>query len=97
MSVLQSYKIQNGSSKKKTKEKLFGSSRRTKKSLTAASSDPSGVLFLSKSEVPATLIFVISLLFGISLWLKTCAFHSFQVSQDISKILITKQKPISEE
>jgi hypothetical protein len=90
MSVLQSYKIQNGSSKIKTKEKLFGSSRRTKKSLTAASSDPS-------AEVPATLIFVISLLFGISLWLKTCAFHSFQVSQDISKILITKQKPISEE
>jgi hypothetical protein len=43
------------------------------------------------------LIFVISLLFVISLWLKTCAFHSFQVSQDISKILITKQKPISEE
>ena len=85
-------KIRNGSSKIKNKRKTLWLWDWGQKSLTAASSEPPGVLFVSKSEVPATLIFVISLLFGISLWLKTCAFHSFHVSQDISMILITNAR-----
>ena len=85
-------KIRNGSSKIKKKRKTLWLWDWGQKSLTPASSEPPGVVFLSKSEVPATLIFVISLLFGISLWLKTCAFHSFHVSQDISMILITNAR-----